>query len=88
MKSYEPRECPICGVKFVPRRFDQVSCGAPDCKRRWKNRDMVERNAIRRREKRTSEPRKRKKDTIVAIGYADRQMAATLAKVPKIDTTL
>lgn len=84
-----PRVCPICGITFMPRRFDQVSCGAEECKYKWKNRDRSQRNGIRHRSKKEEfEPYQWKGDTIVAIGYADRQKEQTLSMVPKIDTTL
>lgn len=84
-----PRVCPICGTTFMPRRFDQVSCGAEECKYKWKHRNSADRNRKRRRRRKEQfEPYQWKGDTIVAIGYADRQREQTLSMVPKIDTTL
>ena len=84
-----PRVCPICGITFMPRRFDQVSCGAEECKYKWKHRKAKERNCKRNRSRKSEfEPYQWKGDTIVAIGYAERQREQTLSMVPKIDTTL
>ena len=92
MKSdkYEPRTCPICGMTFIPKRFDQMSCGADKCKYKWKHRNSAKRNAMRSRKDgyRHGEKHIPKPDTIVAIGYAERQRAKTLSMAGKIDTTL
>jgi Bacteriophage Lambda NinG protein. len=93
--------CEICGKEFVPRRRDQRCCLAPECtkeRQRRTQREYRKRNyakvlennrktmkARREREKRKKES---KKDTIVAIGYADRQRAETLAMAGKVRTEL
>ena len=92
MKDYEARRCIICGKEYVPRRMDQRTCASPECKKarqrinyheyREKNYAAVletnRRAMARRRRKRELEERPPKQDTIVAIGYADRQRAQTL----------
>ena len=87
-KKHEPRECIICGSVFIPIRSNQTICKDPGCKRALHN---IRQNEWRKQNYNTpdvSEPQKLKEDTIVAIGYADRQIKNTLSKVPKIDTTL
>ena len=84
-KDYQPKECPICGTTFIPRRFDQVSCGADVCKYKWKNRKLKDRNCKKKRSRKSEfEPYQWKGDTIVAIGYAERQMAETLKMAGKV----
>lgn len=103
MKSnkYEPRVCIICGKTFIPGRKDQRTCASDECKKarqklnyleyRAKNYDKVLENNRRsmkqRREKKKRET-ERKLDGIVAIGYADRQMAASLALAGKVRVEL
>ena len=83
----EPRQCAICGKTFIPRNKTQKSCGAPECVRKWKNRreKTTKHVYIKKEPKRTHVP---KPDTIVAIGYADRQREKTLAMVGKVRTEL
>lgn len=78
-----PRECAVCGKQFIPRRRDQRSCGAPDCVYAWKSRNAKTRNASRNRIKQAP-AHVPKPDTIVAIGYAERQMARSLELAGKI----
>lgn len=78
-----PRKCAVCGREFIPRRRDQHSCGDPECVYRWKNRNLKTKNASRTRVKQTT-ARVPKSDTIVAIGYAERQMARSLELAGKI----
>lgn len=102
MKDYEPRLCIICGVEYIPRRSDQRTCGCAECmKERQKlnyreyrkthyaallesNRKSME----KKRKEREMEKQPPKKDTIVAIGYAERQREATLRLAGKINTEL
>lgn len=89
--------CVICGRAFVPARGNQVTCNAPSCKRerhrrqslKWhdENRDAV-RESNRNYMRRVREEAPVKEDTIVAIGYAERQIAATLERVGKVKTEL
>lgn len=65
-----------------------MTCGSPECKRARQN---IKQNEWRKQNYNSpdlSEPQTQREDTIVAIGYADRQIKDTLSKVPKIDTTL
>ena len=101
-KQYEPRACEICGKIFVPKRFNIVTCADPECKRRSKldkqNRWYRENYTRIREEKRKAaevqeyvkidEPHVPKPDTIVAIGYAERQMQQSLEMAGKIKLTL
>ena len=87
-KSYEPRECVICGAVYIPRRSNQKVCGDPECKRALtsiRNKEWQHNNHIKPKE---PEPQAKKEDTIIAIGYAERQIEKTLSMVPKIDTEL
>lgn len=102
MKEYEPRRCIICGKDYIPKRSDQRCCLDPKCLRerqRINQKEYRERNygkvlesnrkalAKRRAEKRMKEA-PIKEDTIVAIGYADRQREQTLRMVGKVRTEL
>lgn len=99
MKSdrYEPRVCEICGRIYKPARKDQRTCASEECTRERKRLYAIKKlhegaYRARKREymrrKRTPEPYKPKEDTIVAIGYADRQREKTLAMVGKVKVTL
>jgi hypothetical protein len=98
MKSdkYEPRICEICGKPFKPGRQDQRTCASVECTRERKRlyaakkRNEGEYRARKRefmRRKRSPEERK-PKDTIIAIGYAERQRAETLRLAGKVNTEL
>lgn len=99
----EPKECCICGAVFIPRRRNVVACDNPECKRKaklkrqkiWYRNNYAaaqegRRNYMRRirEENKLEGPHVRKPDTIVAIGYAERQIAATLEKAGKVRTEL
>lgn len=97
MKSdkYEPRACEICGVMFRPGRIDQRTCASPECVRERKRIYAQKKQnegvyKARKREymrrKRTPEPHVPKQDTIIAIGYAERQKAETLEMAGKVRT--
>ena len=95
--KHEPRACEICGRMYVPKRFDQRTCASVECVRERKrlysakelhDGEYVARKREYMRQRRTPEPHKPKEDTIVAIGYADRQMAASLALAGKVNTEL
>ena len=102
MKEYEPRRCIICGKEYIPKRSDQRCCLAPECMKerqrlnrieyRQKNYGRVLENNRRAMGKRRAErylaEHPPKEDTIVAIGYADRQRAQTLAMAGKVNTEL
>ena len=88
--DYGPRYCAVCGVKFIPIRKNQMSCGSPICVKKYRNRNNYkyklkykeEGHVPKRRKK--QEPAEPKKDTLIAIGYAERQMAQTLEMVGKV----
>lgn len=99
MKSnkYEPRICEICGRVYKPGRVDQRTCASIECVRERKrlyaacklheNQYRARKRDYMRR-KRNSEEYKPKPDTIVAIGYAERQREATLKMAGKVKTEL
>ena len=95
--KYEPRICEICGRLYKPSRKDQRTCASVECVRERKRVYALKKSAegvyrARKREymkrQRTPEPYQPKQDTIVAIGYADRQMAETLRKAGRVKTEL
>lgn len=98
MKSdrYEPRVCEFCGRLYKPGRKDQYTCGSKECtaerKRRYATKyqtgEWRERKREYMRRKREPEVYVPKPDTIVAIGYAERQIADSLAKAGKVRTEL
>lgn len=99
MKNHEPKICEICGREYIPRRSDQRCCLSPECTRERQKRNQAEyrkRNYARvlennRRTMRERRERKRRKDnpdTIIAIGYADRQREQTLKMVGKVKVEL
>ena len=102
MKDYEPRLCIICGVEYIPRRSDQRTCGCAECMKerqklnyreyREKNYAAVlennRRSMEKKRKEREMEKQPPKKDTIVAIGYAERQREATLKMAGRVNTEL
>lgn len=102
MKNYEPRRCIICGKEYVPIRMDQRTCADPECKRARQRLNYLEyrkknyaavletnrRSMAKRRQKREMEEHPPKHDTIVAIGYAERQREATLKMAGKVNTEL
>ena len=98
MKSdkYEPRQCVICGKEYVPKRKNQVICEDPECcaarrkitSRAWHNAHMDRQYEARRKFQEEQKRRKPKPDTIVAIGYAERQMADSLRKAGKVKVEL
>lgn len=93
-RNCELRPCSVCGKVFTPPHGNRKLC--PDCRERIYN-NLGREWAItyegptnvddyeRRMEKRN---RERYRDTIIAIGYADRQMAQTLEMAGKIRTEL
>ena len=99
MKSnkYEPRVCIICGKEYIPRRSDQRTCGSPRCKHerhkrqciKWRdnNRDAVRESNRKHMRRKREEPVPRK-DTLIAIGYAERQREQTLKMVGRVKVEL
>lgn len=101
MKEYAARTCPICGMEYIPKRIDQKNCLKPSCQKGWRiirdanyresHRFIInKRNSEHMKRKRLEEKMKeaRKRDTIVAIGYADRQREQTLKMVGGVNTEL
>lgn len=96
MIKYEEKKCNMCGKIFTPYRKDQVTCGDPVCvqaNRRLNNRARYRENPEKFRERNRRymqkiRERQPKKDTIVAIGYAERQREQTLKMVGKIKVEL
>ena len=102
MKNYEPRCCIICGKEYVPIRMDQRTCASPECKKARQRLNFIEyrkknyaavlennrRSMAKRRQKREQEEHPPKPDTIIAIGYAERQREATLKMAGKVNTEL
>ena len=95
--KYEMRACEICGKMYKPSRKDQRTCASVECVRERKRVYALKKSAegvyrARKREymkrQRTPEPYQPKPDTIVAIGYAERQMAETLRKAGRVKTEL
>ena len=97
MKEYEERYCIICGEAFIPIRCTQVTCASQECKKerqrlqqiRWHKENHTKALEINRNYmRRIRENAPPKEDTIVAIGYADRQREQTLKMVGKVKVTL
>ena len=102
MKDYEARRCIICGVEYIPRRSDQRTCGCAECMKERQKLNYREyrkthyaalletnrRSMEKKRKEREMEKQPPKKDTIVAIGYADRQREATLKMAGRVNTEL
>ena len=102
MKDYEARRCIICGKEYIPRRSDQRTCGSDECMKARQRLNYLEyrkthyaalletnrRSMAKKRKEREMEKHPPKKDTIVAIGYAERQREATLRMAGKVRTEL
>ena len=102
MKNYEPRLCIICGKEYIPRRSDQRTCGSKECLKERQKLNYREyrkthyaalletnrRSMAKKRKEREMEKHPPKSDTIVAIGYAERQMADSLSKAGKVKVEL
>lgn len=86
--------CAICGAKFVAGRkgalFCSKQCRYENHKRyslEWYHAHKGLRDA-QQKERRERERRKAKPDTIIAIGYAERQKEATLKMAGKVKVEL
>ena len=102
MKDYEPRRCIICGKEYIPRRSDQRTCGCAECMKERQKLNYREyrrthyaalletnrRSMAKKRKEREMEKQPPKPDTIIAIGYADRQMAETLKMAGRVKKEL
>ena len=89
------KKCVICGEPFIARTKKQEVCYKAECRReiqRIRQREyrrnhfaeVRERKRERRHKKQHPELYTTKPDNIVAIGYAERQMAQTLEMVGKV----
>jgi len=94
-RNCEPRPCNICGTVFTPSHGNMRLC--PDCREKFsKNRGRDfgtvryegPSNVIEYEQKLLRRNVENYRDTIVAIGYADRQRAATLRLVGRVNTEL
>ena len=102
MKDYEARRCIICGKEYIPRRSDQRTCGSQECMKARQRLNYLEyrkthyaallesnrKSMAKKRREREMEKHPPKKDTIVAIGYAERQREATLRMAGRVNTEL
>ena len=102
MKDYEARRCIICGKEYIPRRSDQRTCGSQECKKARQRLNYLEyrkthyaallesnrKSMAKKRREREIEKHPPKKDTIIAIGYAERQRETTLKMAGKVRTEL
>ena len=97
--KYEPRVCEICGRLYKPSRKDQRTCASEECTRERRRIYALKKQGegvykarkleyMRRRRERESEAYQPKPDTIIAIGYADRQIAETLRMAGRVNTEL
>lgn len=98
-KQYAEKACIICGTMFKPIRQSIVTCSNPECKYKaklerqkvWYKENytrILDEKRKNKAEEKLDEPHKPKPDTIVAIGYADRQRQKTLEMVGKVKTEL
>lgn len=93
-RNCEPRACTVCGQMFTPEHGNKRIC--PDCSevihgnkgrhlpRQYETPEDLEQYEAAVRKRYMS----RYKDTIVAIGYAERQREQTLKMVGKVKTEL
>lgn len=101
--KYPPRQCAVCGKEFKPYRMNVKTCDNPECKkaakkqrqREWYAKNYMSARAQKREymrrvreEQKLPEAHVPKPDTIVAIGYADRQREQTLQMVGKVKVEL
>lgn len=100
--KHEPRICIICGKEYIPRRSDQRTCASEECMRARQRLNYLEyrkknyaavlesnrRSMAKKRKEREMEKQPPKPDTIVAIGYAERQKAKTLEMVGRVKVEL
>jgi len=86
--------CAICGTKFVAGRKGALFC-SKQC--RYENHKIYQLEWYhankgkvdeQQKERRAKKRRPKKEDTIIAIGYAERQMAETLKKAGKVNVNL
>lgn len=97
MKDYEERKCVICDAVYKPRRKNQRTCCDPECKEKLRRMSSKKRKRMlygeyndknRKYMRMARGGHVPKPDTIVAIGYAERQMAASLRAAGKVKVEL
>lgn len=102
MKEYETRRCIICGKEYIPRRSDQRCCLDPNCTKERQRLNQIEyrrthyasvlesnrKSMAKRRAEKYLAEHPPKEDTIIAIGYAERQRAETLRMVGRVKAEL
>ena len=101
MKVHEPKRCEICGREYIPRRSDQRCCLDPECTRERQRLNQVEyrkrhyervlannRRTMKERRERKKQEKAQQKDTLIAIGYAERQREQTLKMVGRVKVEL
>ena len=94
--SYKEKTCVICGKPFQPKTAGQKTCSAECSKLRHNEMSRkyhrehlsIEREQKRRWMEEQRHPERKKGDTIVAIGYAERQIEASLRKAGRVNTEL
>ena len=86
--------CAICGAKFIAGRKGALFC-SKECRYQYQkvyNREWyhMHKKAVneRQNERRAEKRRCAKPDTIIAIGYAERQIANTLKMAGRVSTEL
>lgn len=93
-RNCEPRPCRVCGTVFTPAHGNRKLCD--ECRIRFSNNLGLDwavtyegpTNVEEYEKKLEKQNRERYKDTIIAIGYAERQMADSLRKAGKVRTEL
>ena len=93
-RGCEPRPCRVCGEIFTPAHGNRKLCD--DCRIRISNNLGLEWavtyegpvNVEEHERKLEKQNRERYKDKIIAIGYAERQMAEALRKAGKVKVEL
>ena len=99
--KHEPKRCEICGREYIPRRCDQRCCLDPECTRERQRLNQAEyrkrhydrvlannRRTMKERRERKKQEKAQQKDTLIAIGYADRQREQTLQMVGRVKVEL
>ena len=97
-RGYRKRICYVCGKEFIPHCGAQRMC-SPECtqerknlkRRKWQMEHLEDYYRMHMKppiEDDMAPHVWKTEDTIVAIGYAERQRAQTLSTIPPIKTTL
>ena len=99
--KHEPKRCEICGKEYIPKRSDQRCCLSPECTRERQRLNQTEyrkrnyervlannRRTMKERRERKKQEKAQRKDTLIAIGYAERQREQTLQMVGRVKVEL